>query len=144
MTALDFDLLGAHMPDDTKTPHPHDAGEMASRVVQTWIAPLVTGITLAGCLGVGAAALGMWRSEPVTSAEVAQLKSDLAAVRLDLAAASAKIAALETTDRQRGVEIQQLAKTLDKIEAYQGTTMKHVQEINVQLAEIRGERRKLK
>lgn len=117
---------------------------LSSPPTVAFIAPLVTGIVLAGCLGIGGAALGLWRSEPVTAAEVSSVKSEVAALKVEQAALIAKIGALETTDRQRSIEIHQLSKTLDKIEAYQGTTMKHVQEINIQLAEMRGGQRKPK
>jgi hypothetical protein len=127
---------------DEKPPNTKDL--LSSPLTVAFIAPLVTGIVLAGCLGVGGAALGLWRSEPVTAAEVSAVKAEVAALKLEQAALVAKIGALETTDRQRSLEIHQLSKTLDKIEAYQGTTMKHVQEINIQLAEMRGGQRKPK
>jgi hypothetical protein len=135
-------LLDWNRPDMDEKPNTKDL--LSSPLTTAFIAPLVTGIVLAGCLGIGGAVIGMWRSEPITAAEVAALKSDLAALKVEQAALVAKIGALETTDRQRSLEIHQLSKTLDKIEAYQGTTMKHVQEINIQLAEMRGGQRKPK
>jgi TolA-binding protein len=125
---------------DDKPPNNKDL----SPLTVAFIAPVVTGIVLAACLGIGVAALGVWRSEPVTTAEISAVKSEVAALKLEQSALIAKIGALETTDRQRSLEIHQLSKTLDKIEAYQGTTMKHVQEINIQLAEMRGGQRKPK
>lgn len=134
-----FDLLGVHMPDEKKN---DDAGEMASRVVQTWIAPIITGLTLAGCLGVGGAALGLWRSEPMTAADVAQVKSEAAQLRASHDAMLLRVVSLEADMRQRTIEMGQMQKTLDKIEAYNGRTMTEVQQINLQLAEMRGAKKK--
>lgn len=138
-SARAFDLLGIHMPDDKKN---DEVGEVVSRVVQTWIVPIVTGITIAVCLGVGGAALGLWRSEPMTAADVAQVKSEAAQLRASHDAMIQRVVALEADMRQRAIELGQMQKTLDKIEAYNSRTMTEVQQINLQLAEMRGAKKK--
>lgn len=136
-TALD--LLGIHMPDHTdKQTTPAEAGELVSKIVSTWIAPVVTGLTLAGCLGIGAAALGLWRAEPVTAAEVAQLKAETTALRASNDALMLRLIALESEGRARTAEVAAIQKSVEEIKSYSGRTMTEVTEIKIQLAEDRG------
>lgn len=139
MTAATWADMPDNSSDTTPAPQPAGPSSLASNPwVQLVYGPLAAAV-LFSLLQNGAS---LWRGEAVSAAEMAAVKAELAAVKIELASSATKIATLETSDRQRSVELAQVSKTLDKIESYQGATMKLVGEINVQLAEMRGERRK--
>jgi hypothetical protein len=114
----------------------------APTALASWLDKAAPGLLIALVVGVTAALLAGWRNEPLTAAELGALRSEVAAVRQDLAASERRIVTLEAADRQRAVELNQMQKTLDKIEAYNGKTMVEVQQINLQLAEMRGAKKK--
>jgi hypothetical protein len=108
----------------------------------SWLDKAAPGLLIALVLGVTGALLAGWRNEPLTAAEMGALRSEVASLRSDLAASERRIVTLEAADRQRAVELNQMQKTLDKIEAYNGKTMVEVQQINLQLAEMRGSKKR--
>lgn len=102
--------------------------------------------TLLGAVAIGIVSvlLAGWRNEPVTTAELAALRSEVAAMRQDAEARERRVIALEASDRQRTAELAHITKTLEKIEAYNGKTMQEITSINLQFAEMRGAKRPAK
>lgn len=106
--------------------------------VATWLDKAIPGVVAAMALGIGSVLLAGWRNEPVTTAEIASLRSEVAAMRQDAEARERRVIALEASDRQRTAELAHITKTLEKIEAYNGKTMQEITSINLQFAEMRG------
>lgn len=86
----------------------------------------------------GGILLSSWRNEAIASSDRASLRAEIVALRQERGELDQRLLALEADSRQRAHELTQTQKSLDKIEAYNGKTMLEIQQINLQLAEMRG------
>lgn len=117
------------MPDEQPT-----ADKPQLKWWETVAAPLLVAAVLAMA---GSGAL-LWREAPGTSAQVASNAADIVAIKAEQAAMQRALLALESDARSTRERTQQMQEALSEIKAYNGATMKSINELNVQFAEIRG------
>lgn len=101
---------------------------------ETIAAPLLV-LAIAAMAGSG---MMLWRDAPGTGAQVASNAADIVAIKAENAAMQRSLLALESDARSTRERTQQMQEALTEIKAYNGATMKSVNELNVQFAEIRG------
>ncbi len=118
------------MPEDTGHEHP----PIPLKWWETIAAPLLV-LAVAAMAGSGAM---LWRDAPGTGAQISANASDIVAVKAEQAAMQRSLLALESDARSTRERTQQMQEALSEIKAYNGATMKSINELNVQFAEIRG------
>jgi hypothetical protein len=108
---------------------------------QTFWAPVLV-IVLCGAAGAG---LTIWRDAPVTSAEVRELKVEVVAIKAKDVSQDQSIQQIDKAVLLQGGEvrtnrdqIENLRKSMEKIESYYGATLREIQALNVSFAEVRG------
>lgn len=120
------------MPDDK--PQQTDGVSIPLKWWETVAAPLLVSAVLA----VVCAGILLWREAPGTAIQVSSNSADIVAIKAEQAALHRSLLALESDARSTRERTQQMQEALNEIKAYNGATMKSVNELNVQFAEIRG------
>lgn len=87
-------------------------------------------VLIAAVLGAGASALYLWRDAPMSAAQSAQTSADVVQLKSDVAALQRSQIVFES-------QMAQLREMLYEIKQYNGATMRSVNEVNIQLAEIK-------
>lgn len=120
-------------PSTPTPPAPRPTSALADQFDKA--APTLMGTMIVLTAGI---LLSSWRNEAVATSDRAALRAEIVALRQERGELDRRVLALEADSRQRAHELTQTQKSLDKIEAYNGKTMLEIQQINLQLAEMRG------
>lgn len=101
---------------------------------ETFWAPLlmfvVTGMLTSGAL--------LWRQEPLNTAEMARLTAEVATLKGEMAAVQRTQADHGADLRSNREQLHAMREALQEIKAFNAGTMREMQNLNVQFAEIRG------
>lgn len=103
-----------------------------------WWETIAAPILVAVILAIGGSGLIVWREQPAASAQVATHASEIATLKGEIAALQRSQLALEADLRSNKEQMVQVREAVQEIKAFNAASMRELQNLNVQFAEIRG------
>lgn len=128
MTAIPWT---ASMPDDTPKPE-------AGRTPSGWWEALNSPLFILTITVLGGSGLLLWQQAPATGAQVSANAADIATIKGEVSALQRSQLALEADLRSNKEQMVQVREAVQEIKAFNAASMRELQNLNVQFAEIRG------